>query len=117
MLIFKVTENKLYLKIISYDDDEELEQMQLSLNPYVDNFYFKKKKFHGHWNGKISFIDDALRIPVGLWFKVQQICEQYNIPYQFENLDIIFNNDFDEKDFDDWVTNFFKYNQDIDLRD
>ena len=117
MLIFKVTENKLYLKIISYDDDVELEQMQLSLNPYVDNFYFKKKKFHGHWNGKISFIDDALRIPVGLWFKVQQICEQYNIPYQFENLDVIFNNDFDEKDFDDWVINFFKDNPDIDLRD
>lgn len=96
-----------FIQIIEYTDTER-KQLKSSFTKQVANWRFIKKKFNGSWDGYIEFIDNYMRIPIGLWKKLQDICEKFNMPLEWKRLDGVHDKDFDDDEFRDWVAENFK---------
>lgn len=105
-MIIEVKDNN-FLKIEEANDGE-LKQMQVSLTKKIKNAWFNPLVKKGIWDGRVSFIDKSHRIPVGLWYYVQEICEQYNFEFNIKGLDKIIDENFDKEDFIEWQSEFFK---------
>jgi hypothetical protein len=100
-----VTEDKKFLRI-SEATEIELEQIAYSLKKRIRGHFFSplvKKKL---WDGYVHFCKNNF-IPIGLWGEVIRLGETYNFPVSIDGLDRIIDTDFDEKDFRDWVEEFF----------
>lgn len=88
--------------------ERELQQMRSSLTKKIRNWMFNplvKKKL---WDGNISFLDKANRVPIGLIQKVKEICAKFNITLEIDGVERSMWLDFDESDFTSWVDEFFK---------
>lgn len=106
---FKVTEDKLFLRLVEWEDTIQIHQLQISLTKKIDGYYYKIKKFKKFgWTGDICFFDKNFRIPIGLWGKVCEICDQYKYQYEIEGLETIIDQNFDENNFREWMDNYFK---------
>ena len=100
----RVTKDGNWIQIYDYAQSE-LEQIRISLTKKIRGWYFNplvKKKL---WDGNVKFIDKFNRIPIGLIEKVHSVCGKYNIPFQLEDIDLMYW-DFDEADFDAWAEEF-----------
>jgi superfamily II DNA or RNA helicase len=100
-----VTEDKKYLRI-SESTEIELEQIAYSLKKRIRGHFFNplvKKKI---WDGYVHFCKNNF-IPIGLWGEVIRLGETYNFPVSIDGLNRIIDTEFDEKDFRDWVEDFF----------
>lgn len=101
----KIDDSKKFLVVVS-STQLELEQLQASFTKKLDNWYIIKKK-NPHWNCEVSFIDRYQRIPIGLWMEVQKLSKQYKFPLHIEGVEYLFEKDFDESDFIEWVDEYF----------
>jgi len=100
-----VTEDKKFLRIAEAEEIE-LEQLTFSLKKRIRGWFFNpivKKKL---WDGYVYFCKNNF-VPIGLWSEVIKLGETYNFPVEIEGLEKIIDTEFDEKDFRDWVDEFF----------
>lgn len=105
-----------FLRLVSYDDAGELVSLKNFLQRRIRNFFYKRKHFkYKGWDGRFSFIDRHNRIPVGLWFKLIEFFNSRKIKFEIENLEQIFNLNFNEDDFIEWQKNQFE-NSDLQPR-
>lgn len=112
---FKVTEDKNFL-LLEDSTSLEFEQIESSLTKLVNNWFIIKKKMP-YWDGKIKFFDKYNRVPLGLWGEVKNIAKEYNFPLKIDGINEIFNKNYDEKDFYNWVKEYFKDADDLKPRD
>jgi superfamily II DNA or RNA helicase len=102
---FKISEDKNFLIL---DDSTALEYDQIcsSFTKKIDNWYIIKRK-KPYWDCEIHFMDRYNRIPKGLWGEVKTFAKKFNFPLQIEGTEYIWNHDFKEDEFDEWVEQFF----------
>jgi superfamily II DNA or RNA helicase len=102
----RVTDDGRFIQLVDYTQLEH-DQIHHSFKKRIGAWRFHplvKKKI---WDGYINFIDKFNRIPLGLWNKLNKVCQQYNFELEFEGVKHVKNSDFIEDDFREWVWNFF----------
>ena len=104
MIKFSLTEDRKWLKMISYDDILEFRQLQITFTKQVKNHWLYKKK---GWNGEIAFFYKDKFLSSGLWGELVKMGKQHDIPIEIEGLDKLFF-DITEEDFKKWVADFFE---------
>lgn len=102
----KVTRDKQFVQIVDASE-AEIEQMQISFTRTIENAKYRTKKTP-YWKGDVKFIDSKLRIPFGLWDKVEEVAKRYKIKLEIEGLEEVIDLDFDEQAYKDWETDFYK---------
>lgn len=111
-MVLKVSDDKKFL-IVTDGTKLELDQLRNSFTLRINNWWIIKKKLEEKgknvsWEGEIKFIDRYNRIPIGLWSEVLKLGKEYYFPIKIEGKEIFTDLNFDEKDFDDWVKNYFE---------
>lgn len=104
-MIFKVTDDKKFLKLVEATEGE-IDQLQISFTKKVKGYKYKMKYRPG-WNGEYEFFDKKMRIPFGLWDKLQNVAERYKIPLEIIGLDKVIDFDFNQDNYTEWENNFF----------
>ena len=102
----KVSDDNKFLVIVD-STMNEYDQLEFSFTKKVGNYFIIKKKLP-HWDGEIKFIDRFQRIPIGLWQEVKNVCDKFHFPLQIEGLDKLFNLNHNFKEFEEWVSDYFK---------
>ena len=105
-MILTLSDNKLYWKVLTENDSEDSSirfWMRRRADKYMFHPLYKKKK----WDGYINFFDNNT-IPFGLYGEVKELCAESNIELKLRGLRNIVDFDFEFKDFEKWVFNFFK---------
>ena len=97
-------------RFIQIVDSTEMEhkQMHSSFKKRIDSWKWHPLVKRGIWDGYIAFIDKYNRIPIGLWFKLVNICEKYKIELDFEGAETLVDKDFSYEEFEEWVWELFK---------
>jgi len=103
---FKVTDDKQFLQLID-GTKEEIEQLDISFTRKIENAKWRSRN-HPYWNGDVHFFDKKLRIPFGLWDKVQDVCKRYNYKLEIDGMDKVIDFNFDEDEYRKWEKEFFK---------
>lgn len=106
-MLVKLSENKNFLQVIDCTDIE-FKQLQMSFRKRVKNWRFNPQVKRKLWDGYISYIDSAGRIPVGLWHELTEVCKEHGFAVNFENFDL-FKSPFTKEEYLSWVsaTSFF----------
>lgn len=110
---FKVTDDNRFL-IVTDATQLELEQLESSFTKKLDNFWIIKKQMQkkgresSGWTGDVRFVDRYHRVPIGLWKEILDFCKEYNFSCYIEGSDCFSDKNFDEKDFDKWINEYFK---------
>ena len=106
-MLVKLSENKNFLQVIDCTDIE-FKQLQMSFRKRVKNWRFNPQVKRKLWDGYISYIDSAGRIPVGLWNELTEVCKEHGFAVNFENFDL-FKSPFTKEEYLSWVsaTSFF----------
>ena len=106
-MLVRLTENKNFLQVVDCTDIE-YKQLQFSFRKRVKNWRFHPQVKRKLWDGYISYIDSASRLPVGLWHELTEVCKENGFAVNFENFDL-FKSPFTKDEFLSWVqaTSFF----------
>jgi superfamily II DNA or RNA helicase len=109
-MLVKLSENKNFLQVIDCTD-LEFKQLQMSFRKRIKNWRFNPQVKRKLWDGYISYIDNAGRIPVGLWHELTEVCKEHGFAINFENFDL-FKSPYTKEDYFSWVkaTSFFDKN-------
>lgn len=102
----ETTPDHKFIRIIEYSDHER-QQLESSFTKQVANWRFIKKKFAG-WDGYIKFIDSYMRIPIGLWKRLEDVCKKYKMDLEWSRLEGVYDHDFKDDEFRMWVAENFK---------
>lgn len=106
---FKVTDDKRYLQLYEYTKLEWL-QMELSFTRKVEDFYVKKAvaKRKGYswanWDGKVKFMSETGKIPIGLWRELVDECERHKMELKIDGLSSVFNNEITYEEVAEYVS-------------
>lgn len=100
-------DNLEWLRLVEYDDELDLRQIEISFTREVKNAHFRKK-FNKGWDGKIEFFRKKAFLPVGLWHELLSVSKQYNLGVTIDGLDRVIDLNFKFDDFKAWVDEFFK---------
>lgn len=112
---FKVDTSRNFLLLIDCTQNE-YEQLEYSFTKIVANFFIIRKKVP-NWDGKVSFFDTKYnRIPIGLYNELQNLCKEYNFNLEIEGVDLIYDKNFNEIEFNEWADIYFE-ESDITPRD
>lgn len=103
---FRVDDSKKFLVLVE-STSGEYDQLRYSFTKKLDNWYIIKRK-RPYWNCEVSFIDRYERIPIGLWSELKKLAKEYKFPLEIEGIEHIYNKDFDETEFLEWVETFFE---------
>jgi len=114
-MVLRVTDDKKFLQVTS-STQHEIEQLEFSMTKKVDNFFIIRKKMP-HWDGEIKFMDRYLRIPIGLWQEIKNICTKFHFPLNIEGIDYLYDKNFNSDAFKTWALEYFKNSEKYNLRD
>lgn len=103
----KVTEDGRFIQLYEFTE-LEIAQINQSLNKRIANWRFHPLVVKKIWNGYISFINKSNLIPIGLWDKLKNICDRFDLELEFDGLSYIKNEDFKEAEFREWLWDFLK---------
>lgn len=105
-MILHVTNDLKFLTLEKFEQ-EELDQLYVSLRRRIRNYRFHPLCKRGMWDGYIDFIDKGLRIPIGLWNIVNDVCVEYGFDIEIVGMEKIFELELKEEDFRTWVDDYF----------
>lgn len=108
MLLFDVTDDNKWIRLIESDDLIEEKQIEVSFTKKVSNWNFKKKKFKFDWDGYVKLykkVGGYYWLPIGLWNQIFEMGKKHSIDIKIKGLDRIFL-DIDKE-------NFYKFSKDI----
>jgi superfamily II DNA or RNA helicase len=103
----KVTDDGRFIQLVEYTQIEH-DQIQHSFKKRIGAWRFHPLVKRRVWDGYISFVDKFNRMPLGLWNKLNKVCQQYNFELEFEGVDKVKNQEFNEDHFREWLWDFFK---------
>jgi superfamily II DNA or RNA helicase len=103
MIKFALSEDKKWLRLVSFDDILEFRQIQITFTKQVKNHWMYKKK---GWNGDINFFFKDKFLSAGLWGELIRMGKEHNIPVEIEGIGDLFY-DLELEDFNRWVDEFF----------
>lgn len=106
-MLVKLSENKNFLQVIECTD-LEFKQLQMSFRKRVKNWRFNPQVKRKLWDGYITYMDSAGRLPVGLWHELTEVCKEHGFAVNFDNFDL-FKSPFTKEEYLSWVsaTSFF----------
>lgn len=106
---WEVTEDGRWLKLIEYDDELDLRQVEVSFTRKVNNWHFlkKQKKFHG-WSGDVEFLQKKRYLAIGLWMELLNINEKFKLGITIHGLDKVIDTSMKYKTFEEWVLKKFE---------
>jgi len=106
-MLVKLSENKNFLQVIDCTDIE-FKQLQMSFRKRIKNWRFNPQVKRKLWDGYISYIDHAGRMPVGLWHELTEVCKEHGFAVNFENFDL-FKSPYTKEEYLSWIsaTSFF----------
>lgn len=104
---FEVMDNNEWLRLVEYDDELDLRQIEISFTKNVKNHYFRKKYNKG-WDGSIEFFKKKRFLPIGLWSELLNVSKEFNLGVTIDGLREIVDNELTLAEFTDWVNEFFK---------
>lgn len=109
MMRWEVTEDNRWIKLIEYDDELDLRQVEVSFTRKVANWHFlkKQKKYKG-WDGEVQFLQKRRYLPIGLWHELLEINEKFKLGISIHGLERVINREIKFSDFNDWVDETFK---------
>lgn len=100
----KLTISEDKTKIILKDSThEEYHQLKLFLTRKVDNYFFKKRRKMGLWDGSIDHFKNGI-IRFGLWKEIYKCCKEHGYKFDVDKSSFPFDLDVTKDD----VTNFCK---------
>ena len=82
---FRISTDKTKLVLID-STKQEIHQLKIWLNKYVEGYRFKQRFKLGVWDGKIDHFKDG-RINIGLWSEIFQCCKTHDFKFEIENKD------------------------------
>jgi superfamily II DNA or RNA helicase len=113
---FRVDASKNFL-ILTDCTSLEYDQLVYSFTKLVDNYYIIKRKVP-YWDGKISFFDSKFsRVPISLWREVQKLCKEFHFSLDIDGIEDLYDKDFDDVSFTEWVNTYFEEAEDLTPRD
>ena len=106
---WEVTEDCRWLKLIEYDDELDLKQVEVSFTRKVANWHFlkKQKKFKG-WDGDVQFLQKKRYLSVGLWKELLDINKKFNLGITVHGMERIVDMQIKFEDFKAWAETEFK---------
>lgn len=106
-MIVRLLENKNFIQVVECTD-LEFKQLQHSFRKKIKNWRFHPQVKRKLWDGYMTFMDGAGRIPVGLWHELTLVCKEYGFAVNFDNFDL-FRSPYTKEDFFQWVeaTSFY----------
>lgn len=105
-MVAETTPDQRFIRIIEYTDFER-KQLESSFTKQVANWKFIKKRYAG-WDGYIAFIDSYMRIPIGLWKRLEDVCKKFGMELTWARLEGVHDKEFDDDEFRTWVAENFK---------
>ena len=103
---FKIDDSKRFMVLVE-STELEYSQIESSFTKKKDNWYILKKK-SPYAKTEEKFIDQYNRVPCGLWREVQKLSSKYKFPLEIEGIEYLYNKDFDESEFIEWVNTYFE---------
>jgi len=105
---FKVDSSKKFLILVD-STQLEYEQLEHSFTKRVVNWAaIRNKNSHQPKSFETKFIDRYGRIPIGLWKELQIFAKKFMFPLEIEGLENIYDKNFDDSDFIEWVNTYFE---------
>ncbi|MCK9447225.1 DEAD/DEAH box helicase family protein [bacterium] len=86
----------------------EYEQIESSFTKRTMNWAAIRSRNNQPKTFETKFIDHYSRIPIGLWNEVQKLAKKYFFNIDIKGLEYIYDKDFDESDFVEWVNTYFE---------
>jgi superfamily II DNA or RNA helicase len=102
----KVDDNGRFMVLVD-STQLEYDQLQLSFTKRHDDWYIVRKR-NRFAKSEEKFVDQFGRIPLGLWSEVQKLAKKYHFPLVIEGIEHLYDKDFDESEFVEWVDNYFQ---------
>ena len=109
-MLVKLMDNKNFLQVVECSDIE-FKQPQFSFRKKIKNWRFHPQVKRKLWDGYMTFMDSAGRMPVGLWNELIEVCKDHGFAVNFEDFDL-FRSPYTKEEFLAWVeaTSFFDKN-------
>ena len=106
-MLVKLMENKNFLQIVECSD-LEFKQLQFSFRKKIKNWRFHPQVKRKLWDGYMTYMDSAGRIPVGLWNELIEVCKEHGFVVNFEDFDL-FRSSYTKEEYLNWIktTSFF----------
>lgn len=109
MMQFELTEDNRWLRLLEYDDELNLRQVEISFTKKIKDWVFKKKKYKNTgFTGDIHFFQKKRFLPVSLWSELLAVSKQHHLGVEIAGLERIIDVDFKLADFQAWVEENFK---------
>lgn len=109
MMRFEVMENNEWLRLVEYDDELDLRQIEISFTKKVkDHFFRKKYSKNKSWDGSIEFFKKKRFLPIGLWTELLNVSKQHGLGVTIDGLRETIDDGLTIEEFTEWVNEFFK---------
>lgn len=106
---FEVMENGEWLRLVEYEDELDMRQIEISFTKKVKDHHFRKKYSKSKsWDGSIEFFKKKAFLPLGLWTELLNVSNQYGLGVTIDGLRETLDNDLHIDEFTQWVDEFFK---------
>jgi len=94
--------------VITESTQNEYDQICSSFTKKVINWAaIRSKNTHIPKSFETKFIDKYSRVPIGLWREIQKLSKKFMFPLEIEGLEYIYDKNYDESKFLDWVETHF----------
>jgi len=108
---FKVDGSKKFLVLVD-STELEYEQLQHSFTKKVVNWAaIRDRSTNRPKVFETKFIDKYNRVPIGLWNELQKLSQKFMFNLEIEGIEYIYDKNFDESDFIEWVNTYFEENE------
>lgn len=109
MMNWEVTEDGRWLKLVEYDDELDLRQVEVSFTRKVKDAHFLKKqaKYKG-WDGTVPFLLKRRFLAIGLWMELLALNEKFHLGITIHGLDTVIDMNIRFNEFKEWVQEKYK---------
>ena len=86
---------------------EEFHQLKLHLTRKVENYFFKKRRKMGLWDGSIDHFKNGI-IRYGLWKEVHRCCKEHGYKFDVDKSEFPFDLNIKREDVENFCQEFYK---------
>jgi superfamily II DNA or RNA helicase len=104
LLTFKLTSDRQHLQLVKHDMKRELKDLQLYFRKRQKGYHFNKLYKRKLWDGYDKFIDQDLKIGVGLWKEIINFGKKYEYEINIEGLEDLLNLTFTKEQLDKFAS-------------
>lgn len=114
-MIFRVTDDFKYLKLVDDISDYEIKKLKEFFNRKAVNFFFDPRYKNGSWDGYDNFFTDGY-VKIGMWKELRNFMQNNNYPLRMDGLEKLFNLRLQREELDEFVNGLLAGTSMTDLR-